>query len=151
MFIIIIIVLAICVGILLPLLKLYSNKVQEIQKTLTITLESFDKLAEEKSKLLSQKKSSEVRTGFIIEKAAPFLDVFKYDPQNAHFMGAPIDYIVFNDDEIIFMDVKSGNAQLNKRQRDIRDLVNNKKVRWETIRVDGKPIETLTADSKNSC
>ena len=49
-------------------------------------------------KLLSQKKSSEVRTGQIVEQLAPFLDNFKYDPKKLHFMGMPIDYIYFGDD-----------------------------------------------------
>ena len=79
------------------------------------------KLRLEKSKLLSQKKSSEVITGQIAEKLAPFLSDFEYDPQNAIFLGQPIDYLVFDEDEIVFVEIKSGKARLTTKQRKIRD------------------------------
>ena len=48
----------------------------------------------EYSRLLSQKKSSEVRLGQISEQPVPFLKCFKYDPKNAHFIGMFVmDYI----------------------------------------------------------
>ena len=97
------------------------------------------KLAKEKTieyaKLLSQKKSSEVRLGQISEQLVPFLDKFKYDPKNAHFIGMPIDYIVFNNDEIVFIEVKSGGSTLSKKQSEIKKLINGGKVRFETIRI----------------
>lgn len=97
------------------------------------------KFAKEKviecAKLLSQKKSSEVRLGQISEQLVPFLDKFKYDPKNAHFIGMPIDYIVFNNDEIVFVEVKSGGSTLSKKQSEIKKLINGCKVRFETIRI----------------
>lgn len=86
-------------------------------------------------KVLSQKKSSEVITGQIAEKLAPFLSDFKYNPQNATFLGQPIDYLVFEENEIIFVEIKSGNASLSKKQRNIRDLIKNNKVSWKEIRI----------------
>lgn len=91
--------------------------------------------------LLSQKKSSEVRLGQITEQLSPFLDGFNYDPKRAHFIGNPIDFIVFLDDEIVFMEVKSGESKMTKKQKDIRALINNGKVRFETMKVDGKQIK----------
>jgi predicted Holliday junction resolvase-like endonuclease len=87
------------------------------------------------SKLLSQKKSSEVRLGQISEHLVPFLKEFKYDPKKAHFLGMPIDYIVFDDDQIVFLEVKTGESQLSSTQRSIRNLVKDKKVSWEIIRI----------------
>ena len=89
----------------------------------------------ENKKILSQKKSSEVLTGQIAEKLAPFLSDFKHDPQNAIFLGQPIDYLVFDKNEIVFIEIKSGNARLSKKQRNIRDLIKNKKVTWKEIRI----------------
>lgn len=116
-------------------------------KSFTSLLKSKEEsITEEKlkyKKLLSQKKSSEIVLGQVTEKLVPFLDVFPYDPQQATFVGQPIDYIIFGEDEITFVEVKSGNSKLNKRQRAIRNLVNDGKVTWAEIsikpeKVDGK-------------
>lgn len=96
------------------------------------------RLAEEtenRKKVTSQKKSSEVRLGHIAETLAPFLDQFDFDPENCNFLGKPIDYISFGDDEITFIEVKSGNSQLNQKQRHIRDLVKDKMVFWKEVRI----------------
>tara|TARA_R110000822_G_scaffold110654_2_gene240882 strand:+ start:1658 stop:2023 length:366 start_codon:yes stop_codon:yes gene_type:complete len=90
---------------------------------------------DEYKKLLSQKKSSEVRLGQISENLAPFLKDFKYDPKKAHFMGMPIDYIIFEEDKIVFLEIKSGEARLSAKQRKIRDLIKNKKVEWDEMRI----------------
>jgi len=89
-------------------------------------------------KLLSQKKSSEIVLGQVTEQLVPFLKHFKHDPQKAVFIGKPIDYLVFEDDKIVFIEVKSGHSKLSSKQRNIRKLVKNKKVEWEQI--DIKPI-----------
>lgn len=84
---------------------------------------------------ISQKKSSEVRLGQIVEAMAPFLNKFPYDPKKAHFMGMPIDYIVFDDNAVIFLEVKSGNAQLSQTQRKIKKLIEDKQVEWKELRI----------------
>jgi predicted Holliday junction resolvase-like endonuclease len=91
--------------------------------------------SEARKKILSQKKSGEVRLGHIAEKLAPFLKDFIYSPENATFLGQPIDYIVFEDDEVVFVEIKSGNAQLSPKQRHIKKLVQNKCVSWKTMRI----------------
>ena len=90
---------------------------------------------ETRKKVFSQKKSSEVRLGGIAETLAPFLDQFEFDPENCTFLGKPIDYISFGEDEITFIEVKSGKSQLNQKQRFIRDQVKAKKVSWKEIRI----------------
>ena len=85
--------------------------------------------------LLSQKKSSEVRLGQISEQLAPFLSQFPYDPKKVQFLGNPIDYIYFGDDEVVLIEVKSGNARLSKKQRAIKKLVLNGKVSWKELRI----------------
>lgn len=95
----------------------------------------LNKETETRKKVLSQKKSGEVRLGHIAETLAPFLDQFEFDPENCTFLGKPIDYISFGEEEITFIEVKSGNSQLNKKQRIIRDQVKNKSVAWKEVRI----------------
>jgi predicted Holliday junction resolvase-like endonuclease len=108
--------------------KTYLEKI----KTLESSIEEVD---EARKKILSQKKSSEVRIGHIAEKLAPFLDDFEFDPEKCIFLGQPIDYISFGEDEITFIEVKSGKSQLNQKQRQIRDLVKAKHVSWKEFRI----------------
>ena len=95
----------------------------------------YNKLNSAYRKLLSQKKQSEIRVGQIAEH---FVPLFKYNRKQARFLASPIDFIIFEEDEIIFMEVKTGKSQLNRNQRRIRDQVNNKKIRWEVLRIDGE-------------
>ena len=97
-------------------------------------------------KLLSQKKSSEVRLGQISEQLAPFVAGFNYDTKQAHFLGQPIDYICFEKDKIVFLEVKSGKAQLSSRQKEIKQLIQDKKVEWAEMRIDGTPAVPKAKD-----
>lgn len=88
-------------------------------------------------KLLSQKKSSEVRTGMIAEQIAPFLEDYPMNPRTARFIGDPIDFVHFDEDKVTFVEVKSGKSQLSKKQRNIRDLIKDGKVEFTIYRVKG--------------
>jgi len=108
------------------------------QKLLESNTDLSNQLNEEiqnRKKITSQKKSSEVRLGGIAETLAPFLDQFDFEPEECTFLGKPIDYISFADDEITFIEVKSGNSKLNSKQRHIRDQVKAKLVSWKEIRI----------------
>jgi len=100
------------------------------------TSEVLDTVKESLSKERSRNKSVEVRTGLIMEKMAPFFEVFDHDPKNAQFLGNPIDYIIFNDEEIVFLEVKTGKARTTKKQNDIKKLVEAGKVKFELVRFD---------------
>lgn len=93
--------------------------------------------------ILSQKKSSEVRTGKIAESLAPILEDFpvdvKKDGTSTVFLGQPIDFIHFDPAEgITFIEVKSGGARLSESQQRLKKLIEDGQVRWETFRVDGE-------------
>jgi len=94
-------------------------------------------------------RSRYVLKGKIAEHMVPmYRDVFKYDPSDARFIGAPIDYLIFDgysavkdshSDEpitVILADIKTGNAQLNLTERKIKEAVEQGRVRWETIQLD---------------
>jgi predicted Holliday junction resolvase-like endonuclease len=64
---------------------------------------------------------------------------FKLDPNDCRSLFDPIDYVVFNGlsktgkvDSIVFMDVKSGEARLSKKQKAIQNLVEASKVTFQT-------------------
>ncbi|HLD89571.1 MAG TPA: Holliday junction resolvase-like protein [Patescibacteria group bacterium] len=86
--------------------------------------------------LLGQKKSSEVRLGKIGENLAPFTDAWPYAPEDFIFIGREIDGILINDNEIVFIEIKTGKSKLSKSQKNVRDLVKAGKVYFETFRVD---------------
>lgn len=111
------------------------TKEKDYENTIVKLQEKLSEQQELKAKVVSQKKSSEVRLGHIAETLAPFLDQFEFEPEQCSFLGQPIDYISFGDEEITFIEVKSGNSQLNSKQRHIRNLVKDKKVNWKEIRI----------------
>ena len=82
-----------------------------------------------------RKKSSEVRLGQIAEQLAPFTNEFKHDPKRAHFIGQPIDYVVFEDDKIVFVEVKSGDSKLSSSQRNIRDIIKKGNIEFEILQI----------------
>ena len=90
----------------------------------------------EKEKKAAIERSRSVLKGQFSEQLSPFEDDFPVKPSEARFLGAPLDFIAFkgldekNVEEIVFIEVKSGKAQLNKTERSIRDCVKNKKVRF---------------------
>lgn len=92
------------------------------------------------AKVTKEKKASEIRVGYIIEQVAPLLDKWEGDPVNFKFLGKPIDGIQFNDDEIIFIEIKSGRSGLSKNQREIKEKVENGKVKFKTFRVNENGI-----------
>lgn len=112
------------------------ERVEEKDKKITETKKELIEEREARKKVLSQKKSGEVRLGHIAEKLAPFLEDFTYDPANASFLGQPIDYVVFEDEEVVFVEIKSGNARLSPKQKHIKELIENKCVTWKEIRID---------------
>ena len=97
----------------------------------------FKKLKNSFDRLLSQKKSSEIRVGKIGENMAPFMEDWPYDPNKFRFIGNPVDGIQFTDNEIIFVEIKTGKSRLTKSQRKVRDILRKKgTVSFATFRVD---------------
>ncbi len=90
--------------------------------------------------ILSQKKSSEVKTGRLIETVAPLLDQFPVDVRkpgtSTVFLGQPVDYIHFDPQlGISFIEIKSGESALSGSQKKLRELVKAGKVSWKDLRV----------------
>lgn len=84
--------------------------------------------------------SRAVLGGQFTEQLIPYLPDFKYDPTEARFIGSPIDFLVFpglsgdRPTEIVFLEIKTGKTgRLTDREKKIRELVVEGKVRWELI------------------
>jgi len=91
-------------------------------------------------------RSGRVLSGRVLERFAPILGSFPFDPHDAIWIGSPVDFIVFDglseDREgsgslrrIVFVEVKSGSGKLSKRQRRIKEIIEGKMVSWEEFRV----------------
>ena len=103
------------------------------------------KLAFKNAETLIRKKSlSSSRRSLIgkfIERFVPFLANISYSPADMHFLGQPVDYVVFEglrDDKvkaITFLEVKTGNSQLTAREKSIKKAVESHKVYWDQVTV----------------
>jgi len=111
------------------------KRIEDAEKNIARAEKDLEEETENRKKIVSQKKSSEVRLGHIAETLAPFLDQFDFNPEECNFLGKPIDYISFGEEEITFIEVKSGKSQLNSKQRHIRDLIKSKQVAWKEVRI----------------
>ena len=86
-------------------------------------------------------KSRAVLSGHFSEQLAPYLPDFNHSPTECRFIGKPVDFIVFKGadnkeiDEVVFVEVKSGNAKLSPQEKKLKDTIKNKRVRWEEYRV----------------
>ena len=61
--------------------------------------------------------------------------MYPHEPQNFRFLGSPIDGVQFNDKGIVFVEFKAAQAKLSPLQKHIKELVNEKKVSFEEIRI----------------
>lgn len=89
--------------------------------------------------------SRAVTTGKVAEQLAPHFPEFPLNPREARFLGSPVDFVVFDGLEvgdvrrIVFVEVKTGNAQLSGRERLVRDAVRGKRVEWMELRAGSGP------------
>ena len=105
------------------LIALVGFIVFKMYRKIKLTEQKYSESIQNYNKLLSQKKSSETKTGHIAEKLAPFLDNFPKHSKTADIVPlfAPIDYMIFDTDVIKFLEVKSGDAKLSKKQKYVLD------------------------------
>lgn len=124
-----------------------NKRLEEEQKELVLELNKIKtEHAEEIEKsriLLSQKKSSETRLGIISENLVPLLGQLPYDPRSLRHLGQPIDYIYFDYEnaEVVFVEVKSGNSKESYRQKLIKNIIKNGKVHYEELRINEKGLK----------
>lgn len=87
------------------------------------------------------KHSRAVLSGQFSEQIAPYLPDFPFNPTEARFIGKPIDFVVFKGmdekkiDEIVFVEVKSGQSQLSKVEKTLKEAIENRQVSWHEYKV----------------
>ena len=85
---------------------------------------------------MSRKQSLSTKYGKMTEQFMPFLSNYPYDENNFRFLGTPIDGVQFNDDDIVFVEFKTASSRMSPNQRNIKELIDRKRVRFEEIRMD---------------
>lgn len=99
----------------------------------------YIKLHKERKKAIKNSKKSIIWE--INEKITPLLPNFKYNPKDLVFIWKWIDYLVFqwlnewNLKQIIFLEIKSWKSTLNKNEKQIKQAVENKKVKYEIFKI----------------
>jgi len=87
----------------------------------------------------AEKTSKAVGFGKTIEKMIHLHKKFNIPLEDCRFLAEPLDVIVFNGaaannvDHITFMEIKSGNARLNKHQNMIKKAIKKNNVKVEAI------------------
>lgn len=99
------------------------------------------------ARLDAVKRSRSVLLGQLGEQLAPFLPDFPCNPEDARFIGKPVDFIAFpgmsdGEDgesgeikEVLFIEVKTGKAVLSKREKEIKRAVSEGRVRYIEYRI----------------
>jgi predicted Holliday junction resolvase-like endonuclease len=89
----------------------------------------------------SVKQSRHVVMGQVTEQLAPLLPDFPYHYKDAMFLGKGVDYVIFDGlhrgklDNIVFLEVKSGVAQLNNNEKMIKNALISGKIRYDVWRI----------------
>src|SRR3989338_6814800 len=89
------------------------------------------------------KHSRAVLSGQFSEQIAPYLPDFPFKPTEARFIGKPIDFVVFRGmdgkkiDEVVFVEVKSGQGALNNAEKSLKSAIQNKNISWHEYKVPG--------------
>src|SRR4029077_15087341 len=101
------------------------------------------------------RRSLAVVTGKVSEQLVPYWPQFPFQPRDARFLGAPVDFVVFDGltegavrrvvvvevktegavRRLVCVEVKTGDARVSPRERGIRDAVDRGAVEWMELRV----------------
>jgi predicted Holliday junction resolvase-like endonuclease len=87
------------------------------------------------------RRSTSVSKGKIVEHFAPFMLPNILNPDDIVFIGSPIDLISFTDIDnkddisIDFLEIKTGNSSLSKKQKLIKEAIFSKRVYFKTVQL----------------
>ena len=88
-------------------------------------------------------RSQAVTAGKVFEQLVPYLPGFAFNPKDARFLGSPVDFVVFDGlsdgatRRVVFVEVKTGTAELSRRERQVRDAIEARQVAWAEVRAGG--------------
>lgn len=141
-----IVVVLLVIGALVYITNIAKAEVKRLEQ---VIVEKELELVEEikKARKDSTFRSSAVNWGKTIEHFVPFMTKFPVPPEDVVFLGMPIDYVGFTNTEsktkceVHFIEVKSGNAFLMGKQKNIKKAIQEGRVHWHEIAVDGNRAE----------
>jgi len=86
----------------------------------------------------SERTAASVNIGFILERLAPTMNGFRFSRTDCRSLFDPIDYVIFEGlsykgrvSRLVFADVKTGASRLTNVQKELKSLVERKKVNWD--------------------
>ena len=129
-------------------LREYVQEVAQLKKQIEETAAAHI-IEKAKIKKDSTFRSSAVNWGKSIEHFVPFMTKFPLPPEDVVFIGMPIDYVGFTDTAsktkcaVHFVEVKSGKSILMGKQRNIKRAIQEGRVHWHEIAVDGNRAEQV--------
>jgi len=122
----------------------FSPEAEELYKQHVKQLKDQEKGIRERRKEISrgsEVKTAAVNIGFILERIAPSMKDFKFERNDCRSLFDPIDYLIFEGlsrkgsvTKMLFVEIKTGGAKLSGKQKEIRDLVEHKRVAWDTYK-----------------
>jgi len=126
-------------GILVGVVIFYTLKIKKLK-------EDFD---DERAliKIDAKRRSGAVQWGKTIEHFVPFMTDFPVPAEDCTFLGMPIDYVAFTDTKsktkcaVHIIEVKSGSSFLMSKQRNIKKAIEEGRVHWHEISVDGNTVK----------
>ena len=86
-------------------------------------------------------RSLAVTAGKVHEQLVPYLPEFGFNPKDARFLGSPVDLVVFDGlsagdvQRVVFLEVKTGGAQLTEREKQVRAVIEARQVEWAELRL----------------
>lgn len=98
-------------------------------------------------KIDAKKRSGAVQWGKTIEHFVPFTSEFPVPAEDCTFLGMPIDYVAFSDTRsktkcsVHFVEVKSGSSFLMGKQKNIKKAIEEGRVYWHEVSVDGNNVK----------
>ena len=126
----------------------FTEEAAQIYKQGQRDLADGEKALRDRRKHISQSSESgakAVNIGFVLERIAPTLQGFHFDRNDCRSLFDPIDYVIFEGlsrkgsvSRLLFVDIKTGGAKLKANQKEIRSLVERKKVAWATYHPEGQ-------------
>jgi len=100
-------------------------------------------------------RSYAVNLGKISEHLVPFHGKFPFNPNDARFVGSPIDLLIFDgasenrdDINVYFAEIKTGKSKLTEVQKKIQAAIENKRTYWIQINPDNENF--IQDDNKTS-
>lgn len=136
------------VSILVAVILILAVYIAYLKKKMSFQVKRKIEEKEENIRKEAVDKSRAILKGKISEHLAPHFKEFDFEASDARFLGSPVDYVIFDgysqaqaDEDgklkIVFSDVKKGDsASLTPAQRKVKEAVEEKRVEWETIRLD---------------